>query len=103
MPARREALDRDIRRHREAGHKAEVTKHVEKLSVRQREVLELLVVGERSKQIAKALGIGEKTVAKHRATVLEKMQVDSVVDLVRLFADAKLTPGPGQTSIAEYG
>jgi two-component system, LuxR family, response regulator FixJ len=98
----REALDCDIRRHREAGRKAEVTKQIEKLSPRQREVLELLVIGERSKQIAKALGIGEKTVAKHRATVLEKMQVDSVVDLVRLFADAKLMPGLGQTSTAEH-
>ena len=39
------------------------------------------------------LGIGEKTVAKHRATVLEKMQVDSVVELVRLFADAHPTYG----------
>ena len=34
------------------------------------------------------MGIGEKTVAKHRASVLEKLEVDSVVELLRLFADA---------------
>ena len=80
----------DVRHHREASRKTELTKQVEKLSTRQREVLDLLVAGERSKQIARQLGIGEKTVAKHRASVLEKMQVDSVVELVRLFADANL-------------
>jgi two-component system uhpT operon response regulator UhpA len=50
--------------------------------------LELLVAGKHSKQIAGELGIGEKTVAKHRAGVLEKMRVDNVVELVRLMAEA---------------
>ena len=63
---------------------------MEKLSSRQREVFDLLVAGKHSKQIASELGIGEKTVAKHRAGVLEKMQVDNVVELVRLMADARV-------------
>ena len=41
-------------------------------------------------QIASELGIGEKTVAKHRASVLEKMQIDNVVELVRLVDDARV-------------
>ncbi|MCE5303665.1 MAG: response regulator [Planctomycetaceae bacterium] len=84
----REAIDRCVRHQREVGRKAELTRHIERLSSRQREVLDLLVLGERSKQIARQLGIGEKTVAKHRASVLEKMQVDNVVELVRLFTDS---------------
>ena len=88
-----EALDQDVRRHRGTSRKTELFRQVERLSARQREVLDLLVAGERSKEIARQLGIGEKTVAKHRATVLEKMQVDSVVGLVRLFADAHPTYG----------
>jgi len=87
----REAIDHDVHQHREASRKTELVRHVERLSTRQREVFDLLVAGERSKQIARQLGIGEKTVAKHRAAVLEKMQVDSVVELVRLFADANST------------
>ena len=86
-----EAIDHDVRQHREASHKTELVRRVERLSARQREVFDLLVAGEYSKQIARQLGIGEKTVAKHRAVVLEKMQVDSVVGLVRLFANANLT------------
>ena len=90
-----EAIDHDVRQHREASHKTELVRRVERLSARQREVFDLLVAGEYSKQIARQLGIGEKTVAKHRAVVLEKMQVDSVVGLVRLFADANLTHADG--------
>lgn len=84
----RDAIDRCVRQQRESHRKADLARQIERLSLRQREVLELLVVGEQSKQIARQLGIGEKTVAKHRASVLEKMQVDSVVELVRLFANA---------------
>jgi two-component system, LuxR family, response regulator FixJ len=83
-----EAIDLDAGARRQCAHKAELTGRVEKLSARQREVLDLLVAGKHSKQIASELGIGEKTVAKHRAGVLEKMQVDNVVELVRLFASA---------------
>jgi FixJ family two-component response regulator len=86
----REAIDRCVRQQRDSHRKTELARHVDRLSTRQREVLDLLVAGERSKQIARQLGIGEKTVAKHRASVLEKLEVDSVVELVRLFADSQL-------------
>ncbi len=84
----REAIDCDVRQQREADRKSELVKRVNILSSRQREVFDRLVAGDRTKQIANLLGIGEKTVAKHRASVLDKMQVDSVVDLVRVFTDA---------------
>ena len=82
------AIDCDAQRQRQAVRKTELMARLERLSSRQREVLDLLVAGKHSKQIASELGIGEKTVAKHRAGVLEKMQVDSVVALVRLMVDA---------------
>ncbi len=82
-----EGIDRDARRRRDSAHKTEVLARTERLSGRQREVFDMLIAGRHSKQIAGELGIGEKTVAKHRVSVLEKMQVDSVVELVRLMAD----------------
>jgi FixJ family two-component response regulator len=87
----REALDHCVRQQRKTSRKSELARHVKKLSSRQREVFDLLVVGQRSKEIAEQLGIGEKTVAKHRVAILGKMQVDNTVELVRLFADANLT------------
>lgn len=98
----REALDCNIRQQRGADHKAVLTKQINKLSARQREVFNRLVAGEHTKQIANTLGIGEKTVAKHRAFVLEKMQVDSVVELVCLFADAPPTFGNESASVTQY-
>ena len=97
----REAIDHYVRQHRETIRKTDLAKQIDRLSARQREVLDLLVAGERSKQIARQLGIGEKTVAKHRASVLEKMQVDSVVELVRLFIEATPTFGLGHASVAQ--
>ena len=43
-----------------------------------------IITGALNKQIAAHLGIVEKTVKVHRARVLEKMQAESVADLVRL-------------------
>jgi two-component system response regulator FixJ len=85
-----EALDRHARQQRTSTRRAALAARVEQLTARQREVFDLLLAGKRSKQIANQLGIGEKTVAKHRAMVLEKMQVDSIVELIRLFDGANL-------------
>lgn len=65
---------------------ARVLERVKRLSPRETEVFALVVTGMLNKQIAGALGIGEKTVKVHRARVMEKMEAGSVADLVR-FAD----------------
>ena len=82
-----EAIDYDAQHQHQAARSNEVAARMARLSPRQREVFDLLVAGRHSKNIASELGIGEKTVAKHRAGVLEKMQVESVVELVRLMAE----------------
>ncbi len=71
---------------REAGI-TEIQKRVGLLTPRETEVFALVVTGMLNKQIAGALGIGEKTVKVHRARVMEKMRAGSVAELVRL-ADA---------------
>lgn len=56
----------------------------QRLSPREAEVLDLMVDGMGTKEIGVALGISSKTVDVHRSHILEKMQVKSVPDLVRL-------------------
>jgi two-component system, LuxR family, response regulator FixJ len=85
-----QAIDQNVSEQQQYVQKAELHDRIERLSSRQREVLVLLLAGKHSKQIASELGIGEKTVAKHRAGVLEKMQVDNVVELVRLMDGANV-------------
>ena len=63
---------------------AEIQRRVKMLTARETEVFALVVTGMLNKQIASALGIGEKTVKVHRARVMEKMRAASVAELVRL-------------------
>jgi RNA polymerase sigma factor (sigma-70 family) len=62
----------------------EIQERVESLTPREREVFALVVTGMLNKQIAFEMGISEKTIKVHRARVMQKMQAESLADLVRL-------------------
>jgi two-component system response regulator NreC len=55
----------------------------EKLSTREREIVRLLAEGKTNKENALALGISIRTIETHRATVMRKLRLDSLADLVR--------------------
>jgi two-component system, NarL family, nitrate/nitrite response regulator NarL len=59
------------------------TSHTPKLSLREREVLTLIAEGSSNKQIAERLTLSVRTVEKHRERIMTKLDVHSVVDLVR--------------------
>ena len=67
-----------------AARVTDVQRRVALLTAREMDVFALVVTGMLNKQIAGALGIGEKTVKVHRARVMEKMRARSVAELVRL-------------------
>jgi two-component system response regulator FixJ len=54
------------------------------LSARQRQVMELAVAGMSNKEIAYRLDISPKTVENHRAWVMERMDANSLAELVRI-------------------
>lgn len=60
------------------------------LSDREREIFRQVVQGRLNKQIAAALGIAERTVKAHRSQVMEKMQVGSLADLVRVAGELEI-------------
>jgi DNA-binding NarL/FixJ family response regulator len=53
------------------------------LTVREREVLKLIVEGKTSKEIGKLLFISYRTVERHRANIMEKLNLKKTADLVR--------------------
>jgi FixJ family two-component response regulator len=59
-------------------------RRVQKLTPREREVMSFVVKGLLNKQIAFELGTVEKTIKVHRARLMEKMQVASLAELVRV-------------------
>jgi len=63
---------------------ADISEHLQRLTPREREILDLVVAGKRNKEIAGELGISQSTVEAHRARVMEKMQAESLSDLMRM-------------------
>jgi len=62
----------------------------EPLTVREREVMQLLAEGKTNKQIASFLGLTVATVQTHRATIMRKLHLSSVAELVRYALDHEL-------------
>lgn len=60
------------------------------LSPRESQVLELVVAGKANKMIARELDLSEKTIEKHRASLMKKLKVRTVAELVRLAVAAHL-------------
>jgi FixJ family two-component response regulator len=54
------------------------------LTPREAEVLQLMLTGKTSKLIARALGVSHRTVDIHRGRVMEKMQAETLAELVRM-------------------
>jgi len=63
---------------------AELRQRYNALSVREREVMSLVVSGMLNKQIAAELGASEATVKMHRSQVMKKMLAQSLPELVRM-------------------
>ena len=57
---------------------------VSALTARERQVMDMVVDGQTNKHIAADLEISERTVENHRASVMSKMQADSLADLVKM-------------------
>lgn len=90
------SIDRALALHRQnrgadEGH-TEQPDALARLTAREREVLEQLVIGQSNKAIAIELGISPRTVEIHRARVMEKMGARSIAHLVRLALACGVNP-----------
>lgn len=79
------ALDRDNEARVESQALEKIQEHIDQLTSREREVMELVVQGHSNKEIAFDLGLSPRTVEIHRARVMSKMAADSLPDLVRKY------------------
>jgi FixJ family two-component response regulator len=78
----RAALDNDHQARAVTTERAVVLDRLARLTPREREVMELLVAGKTSKEIAVAMNVSVRTVEGHRRMVLSKMNVSSAAQLV---------------------
>jgi FixJ family two-component response regulator len=99
-PVRREALLHAVQNALGVDAKGRATRaalrelhdRYENLTPREREVLAHVVSGKLNKQIAFDLGTAERTIKAHRASIMDKLRVQSVAELVRLAQELGIEP-----------
>jgi len=80
----RAALQQRQDQTKRGAERTEIEHRISKLSAREKDVLAGLIEGRANKQIAFDLGISPRTVEIYRANLMNKMQADSLSDLVRM-------------------
>jgi FixJ family two-component response regulator len=89
LDAVRVALERDQDRREQERNVGEIQERFRSLSAREQEVVSMVVAGKLNKQIAGELGTAENTVKVQRSRAMEKMNAQSLADLVRMLEKLK--------------
>jgi len=84
LDAVRAALDRDRARREQEKKVADLRRRFDSLTSREQEVVSMVVAGMLNKQIAAELGTAESTVKVQRSRAMEKMQAESLADLIKM-------------------
>lgn len=93
------ATETAMARARDRAHSAESIREARRmlrlLTERESEVVDAIVAGQSSKQIAEALSVSQRTVEAQRANVLQKLAISNTASLVRLAVLAGMGPPQG--------
>jgi two-component system, LuxR family, response regulator FixJ len=80
----RHAIDQQSRQQPADAERHEVQRRLDSLTARECGVLELVVTGKTSKEIARSLGASHRTIEIHRRHIMDKMAAPTLADLVRM-------------------
>jgi len=92
LAAIRAAIERDRVSHQARRQLDALRERYARLTAREREVMTLVVAGHLNKQIASEVATTERTIKFHRAHIMEKMEAESVAELVRMAGQLGLAP-----------
>ena len=96
LEAVKRALARDAREREQRARLRELRARFDALTPREREVLAHVLTGQLNKQIAGDLGIDERSVKRHRTSLMLKLHVHSVAELTHLVHEAGLASAGGK-------
>lgn len=85
----REAIQRDAEKRSAGKQRAEASERVARLTVKEREVMDRILIGMTNKQIAAELELSHRAIEDRRARVMRKLNVRSVAELVTLVGETK--------------
>jgi len=91
----RAALDGDAAQRSVARKVEQERRKLDVLTVRERQIMEMIAEGTHNRDIATKLGISPRTVEGHKARLMDKLQVRSVTELVHLVLGAMPETKPG--------
>jgi RNA polymerase sigma factor (sigma-70 family) len=94
LDAVRIALEKDRGRRERKKEVSDLKERFNSLTPREQKVISLVVSGMLNKQIADQLGTAENTVKVHRSRAMEKMQAQSVAELVKMIAKLESSVEP---------
>lgn len=94
LEAIRAAIEHDRASRLARREAAALRRRYERLTPREREVMALVVAGLLNKQIAGDLATSERTIKFHRAHLMNKMQAESLAELVRMAGELGIVPAP---------
>ncbi|MBU6483552.1 MAG: response regulator transcription factor [Betaproteobacteria bacterium] len=89
------ALARDAQERALAGRREVLRRQLERLTPREREVLDRVVRGQHNREIALEFGISPRTVEVHKARIMDKLQVERMPELIRIAIELGLVPDTG--------
>jgi FixJ family two-component response regulator len=92
LDAIQQALQRDRAAREQLADISELQERYRALTAREREVMALVISGMLNKHIAAKIGASEATVKIHLGHLMEKMQADSLIELVRMADKLDLSP-----------
>jgi RNA polymerase sigma factor (sigma-70 family) len=84
------AIRIDAERHQSQTEQRHIAARIERLTPRERDVLELLAQGSQHREIAERLLISPRTVEVYKARMMEKLQCRTLADVIRVAAAADL-------------
>ena len=94
LDAVRIALEKDCERRERKKEVSDLKARYNSLTPREQEVISMVVSGMLNKQIADQLGTAENTVKVHRSRAMEKMQAQSVAELVKMLGKLESSVEP---------
>lgn len=81
-----DALQADAKRHAKELQKLAIAERYARLSEREKQVLQFLITGYSSKQMAKEMAISHRTVEIYRKNIMRKLDTETLIELIRVVA-----------------